>query len=187
MRVVRESSIDEYARWYLRREGRKCPAASIDDAGNPVGVMRRKHAGKMRDWFGENTQWHIVSLDAMTDLANLVFLECKWTIDEGLVVRDGKNYRLLWRVAENAIALNYLQRSTAKKHKDYYERLKAGSLRLEGDERIAICSAEESEISCNPDAQYYLLDGAGRCLPYMVLVAEHEQQFAPIEAFLAAR
>jgi hypothetical protein len=141
----------------------------------------------MRDWFSDTTRWYVVSLDSVSDLGNLVFLECDYTKSEGLVVRDGKNYRLLGRIAENAIAGNYLARPSAARHKDYYDKLANGSLRLEGEDRVAICSAEESEIRSNPSAQYYLLDGVGRCLPYMVLVAEHKQEFAPLEAFCAGR
>jgi hypothetical protein len=187
MRAVRVSSIEEYACWYLQRNRCKHPSRIADDAGDPVEVMRRDHPGKMRDWFSKSTRWHIVSLDPASDLANLVFLECDWTKNEGLVIPDGKNYRLLRRVVENAMAGNYLARPSANKHKDYYDKLRAGSLRIEGQNRVAICSAEESEIYSNPGGQYYLLDGVGRCLPYMILVAEHAREFAPIEAFCAAR
>jgi len=187
MRVVRASSVEEYARWYLQRNRCKHLNSTADESGNPVEVMRRDHPGKMRGWFSNATQWHIVLLDTVSDLANLVFLESKWTKLEGLVIRDRKNYRILGRVAENAIAGNYLVRPSAKRHKEYYDKLATGSLRIEGEDRIAICSAEESEIHSNPSAQYYLLDGVGRCLPYMILVAQHKQEFAPIEAFCATR
>ena len=187
MRVVRASSVEEYARWYLLRERRKHPGTIADDAGDPVVVMRRDHKGKMRDWFGSDTRWHIVSLDRPSDLANLVFLESGWTKQEKLVIPDGEDYRILKRVTENAIAENYLGRPSANKHRDYYDQLAKGSLRIAGDDRVAICSAEDSEIRSNPSAQYYLLDGVGRCLPFMILVAKHENEFAPIEAFCAVR
>jgi len=188
MRVVRKSSIEEYARWYLRRDRRKHPTLSIDDdASDPVETMRRKHNGKMRDWFSASTRWDIVSLDTIDDLGHLVFLECDWTMTERLVIRDGPNYRLLGRVATNAITENYFVRPSALKHKAYYDELANCSLRLEGEDRVAICSAEGSEIRSNPAAQYYLLDGVGRCLPYMALLTEHVREFEPIEAFRAER
>jgi hypothetical protein len=62
-----------------------------------------------------------------------------------------------------------------------------GSPELKGENRIAICSAEPSETTSNPSADYYLLDGAGRCLPYMMLVKQNKLGFAPIESFLAKR
>jgi hypothetical protein len=187
MRLVRASSIEEYARWYLQRDRRKHPDAIADESRDPVEVMRRHHRRKMRDWFSNATRWHIVLLDTASDLANLVFLESDWTKQEGLVIPDRKNYRLLGRVAEKAIAGNYLARPSANRQKGYYDKLATGSLRIEGEDRVAICSAEESEIRSNPAAQYYLLDGVGRCLPYMILVAEQKREFAPLEAFCAMR
>jgi hypothetical protein len=109
------------------------------------------------------------------------------TKEEGLVIRDGPNYRLLERVARNAIARNYLARASARRHKTYYDQIASGSLRVEGEDRVAICTAEESGVRSNPAAQYYLLDGVGRCLPYMMLVVEHAREFAPVEAFCADR
>jgi hypothetical protein len=68
-----------------------------------------------------------------------------------------------------------------------YDRLAAGRLELKGENRIAICSAEPDEISANPAARYYLLDGVGRCLPYMILLKEGRLKQMSIEAFLAER
>jgi hypothetical protein len=188
MRVLRASSIEEYACWYLQREREKHPASSIaDEPFNSVDAMRRCHPGKMRDWFSLTTRWNIVSLDTMSDLQNLVFLESGWTKEERLVVPHGPNYRLLGRVAKNAIDGNYLTRSSASRHKAYYDGIVSGSLRIEGENRVAICTAEASEINSNPNARYYLLDGVGRCLPYIMLVVERAREFAPVEAFCADR
>jgi hypothetical protein len=187
MRIVRESSLEEYALWYLQREARKPGSASVPaDTDARVETMRQHHAGKMRPWFDASTQWRISELDE-SDLADLVFLESSWTIDEGLVVPDGPNYRLLRRVADNAIALGYLGRETAHKHKEYYDKFVAGTLRLTRADRIAICSAEPNEVAQNPSARYYLLDGVGRCLPYMILVAQDQSVPRLIEAFVAEK
>src|SRR5437870_7560594 len=62
--------------------------------------MWRVHCGKMRDWFSNTTRWSIVSLDTVNDLANLVFLECDGTKREGLVIPDGKDFRILGQVAK---------------------------------------------------------------------------------------
>jgi hypothetical protein len=57
MRVLRASSIEEYARWYLQRERRKRSASSIDDEPDkPVEVMWLDHPGKMRNWFNSSTR-----------------------------------------------------------------------------------------------------------------------------------
>jgi hypothetical protein len=147
------------------------------------------HSGKMRKWFNESTRWHIVELDVVEDLPNFVFLESDWTKGEGLVIPNGPNYRLLRRVAQNALACDYLSSLPPdhQRHKAYYDSLLRGSLRLVGNNRIALCSAEPSEIASNPAARYYLLDGVGRCLPYMMLLLERKAELVPVEAFLAER
>jgi hypothetical protein len=186
MRIVESSSVEDYASWYLRRESRKGDTRPIPkEPEQQVQAMMQRHEGKMRKWFSATTRWHIVSLDDVNELANLVFLECEWTKEEGLVVPAGKNYRILSRVAENAKAGDYLDRPSARKHKAYYNQLLAGSLLLQDENRIAICSAEPSEIASNPAARYYLLDGVGRCLPYMILLKERKIEHTSIEAFLA--
>ncbi len=187
MRAIRESSLQEYAAWYLQREARKPNASPVPtDPEAQIETMRKHHAGKMRTWFDASTRWRIVEIDEI-DLGVVVFLECSWTKREHLVVPDGPNYRLLRRVAANAISIGYLSRLTAHKHKAYYDQLVAGTLRFTGTDRIAICSAEPTEVEKNPAARYYLLDGGGRCLPYMTLVVQQQPVPRPIEAFLAER
>ena len=188
MRKLRSSSIEEYAAWYIARDCKKHSLPATPELiDNPVKVMKTCPAGKMRPWFGNQTRRSIVSLDSAKEIESLVFLENEWTKKEGLVVPDGENYWCLRRVAENAIAGKYLQRDAASRHKRYCDLLAKNELRIEGENRIALCSAEECEINSNPAAQYYLLDGVGRCLPYMMLVIEQTLEFEPVEAFLAER
>ena len=188
MRKVRPSSLYEYVNWYLKREARKGDSRSIpDDPEEQVRVMYERHNGKMRDWFTSTTSWHIVCLDDVNELSNLLFLECPWTKEEMLVVSNCANYRLLGRVAENAIRFDYLARPSAHRHKKYYDEQLEGSLQLEGEDRIAICSIEESEGRTNPAAKFYLLDGVGRSLPYMVLIKERKREYRLVEAFLAEK
>ncbi|HUI84002.1 MAG TPA: hypothetical protein VL240_07260 [Candidatus Binatia bacterium] len=187
MRALRDSSLEEYASWYLLREAQKTRTATPSAMQrDPIAEMQH-HEGKMRSWFDASTMWKIVELENVDEFSNLVFLESDWTREEGLVTNDGANYRLLDRVAENALRGGYLHRPSAHRHREYYERLAAGTLILRGEDRIAICSAECSEIAANPAASFYLLDGAGRCLPYMVLLKEKRLNEIAIEAFLAAR
>jgi hypothetical protein len=188
MDIIRESSLEEYASWYLKRESRKRRDFVIpDDSKEQVEIMWSQHDGKMRKWFNGGIHCYIILINNVADLENLIFLESFWTKKEGLVVPPNKNYRLLRQVAYNAISLKYLERPSANQHKVYYEMEKRGLLSLEGNNRIVICSAEQSEIDSNPDGKYYLLDGVGRCLPYMILMINHEQVFKPIEAFLIER
>ena len=186
---MRESTLQEYALWYLGREALKSGASEVPaDPAAAVQTMWRKHAGKMRHWFQASTRWSVISLE-VSELADLVFLQCDWTEREGLVVADGLNYRLLNRVAENARKGDYFTRPPTNeahaKHQAYYQALASGSLRLNADDRLAVCTAEESEIAQNPRARYYLLGGVGRGLPYLLLTIEHAIKSTPVEAFLA--
>jgi hypothetical protein len=190
MRFVRKSSLEEYAEWYLKREKAKGDSRPIPNRPEQqVQAMRDCHPGKMRKWFDESTQWHLVEIDVIEDFTNLVFLESDWTKRERLVISDGSNYRLLGRVAANALACGYLSSLPLEhqQHKSYYDALARGAIQLAGANRIAICSAEPCEIESNPAARYYLLDGAGRCLPYMMLCLEQKLKPLTIEAFLANR
>lgn len=189
MRYITASSLEVYADWYLHRDARKPPPRNRvpETPEGRVAQMWMKHEGKMRTWFRSRARWSIVNLENEVELGNLVFLESHWTRVERLVIPGGVNYRLLTKVADNAIASNYLARDSAAKHRNYSNLISRGQLRFEGDERIAICTAEESEQRTNPAADYYLLDGTGRCLPYMMLLKTRAVEFAPVEAFLAER
>jgi len=193
MRFLRQSSLEEYAKWYLDRQrykgGDKAESAPIPvRAEQQIATMRTAHCGKMRDWFQES-RWHIVELDAV-DLSKLVFLESCWTKEKRLVIPNPNepNYRILRQVAENALKSDYLNHlpHDHPELKKYYEALIRGELQLVGRHRIVVCSAE-NEITSNPDARYYLLDGTVRCLAYMMLLLEGKVEGRPIEAFLAER
>lgn len=191
MRFLRTSSLEEYAKWYLEREAAKGDSRPIPiPQKEQVEAMWHRHGSKddkMRKWFNESARWHIVELDVVEDLPNLVFLECDWTKEAGLVICDGLNYRTLGRVTANAND-GYLNTLPPEhKHRIYYQGLAAGTLQLVGANRIAVCSAEPSEIEPNPAARYYLLDGVGRCLPYMMLLLERKVEPVSVEAFLAER
>jgi hypothetical protein len=182
VQVLRPSSLAEYANWYLQRDARKRQAVPVQH--ERVEMMWKDHEGKMRRWFTDAT-WSIVLLNEH-DFSNLIFLESCWTTSEGLVIPDGHDYRLLKRVAQNALKSSYLTRASDSRHKDYYVRFANGNLKLLGEERITLCSAE-GERELNPTGQYYILDGAGRSLPYLMLVLEGKQKYEPVEAFVAER
>ena len=186
---LRQSSLEEYATWYLAREAKKPGAASVAAVG-PAAVtcMWQQHLGKMRDWFRNEARWSVVTLDSFAELERLIFLESSWTTEEQLVIPDRTpNYRLLDRVAQNASMHSYLDRPRADRHRAYRDDLCAGRLRLVGDARIALCTPEESEIRTNPAGTFYILDGVGRCLPFVTLVRSGGLTFTPVEAFLVER
>lgn len=186
MLTLRESSLDDFIEWYLRREKRKDRSAEVPDTSEGrLSLMREKHSGKLRDSF-HSSAWSIVLLNRIDELENLIFLESQWTKKERLVIPDGTpNYRLLSRVAENALGSNYLGSTVDPRHRQYYEAMRSCHFRLECSSRLALCTASESERRSNPSGVYYLHDGAGRALAYLLLIKERKGQFEPVEAFIA--
>ena len=186
MHIVRDSSFDEFAGWYLAREYRKHPLTADDPTtiDDRTTFMFAHHRGKTRPWF-TTARWLLASLE-QTEFRLLVFLECDWTRREGLVIPGEPNYRILRRVAENARNTNYLANASNPQHRRYYEAIAHCHFRLECDSRIAICSAEANEIQQNPLASYYLLDGVGRGLAYQLFLLEG-MPYSPVEAFVAER
>jgi hypothetical protein len=182
MEIVRASSVAEYAKWYLDREHRKRPAAPIVDPQDAIDVLRMRHQGKWRMEF-EWSRWDIVRLDR-SDFERLIFIESGWSKDARLVVPGVPNYRLLGVVAQRAEKIAYLSTPKAEQHREYLHRLRAG-MALTGDDALVLRTATRTERDTNPDGSYYLHDGAGRSLPYMILVARGELPFAVVEAFLA--
>ena len=94
---------------------------------------------------------------------------------------------MLERVGKNSSGGDYISRYSATKHNYYYERMRSGAYELVNGNRIALCSANEHEVGSNPSGRYYLLDGAGRSLPYMMLVAAKTIPYSSVEAFVATR
>lgn len=129
MRVLRPSSVEEYASWYLHRQRRKGDTRPIPTAPQDQVQEMQQHPGKMRDWFAGPTRWHVALLDR-DEFSRLVFLECDWTLGEGLVTPGTPNYRTLERVAANASASNYFSPPTAEdpndkraRHREYFAAL----------------------------------------------------------------
>jgi hypothetical protein len=177
-------SLGSFAAWYLKRESAKPgrdPAPATEEEATQI--LETAHPGKWRDWF-PHAQWSIALL-AQSDFEQLVFLENSWTKREGLTVDDGPDYRLLQRVATKAIDSSYLRTTSDPRHRVYYRQLVDG-YRLRGRNRIAVCTAENEKVR-NPSGRYYLLDGAGRSLPYMILILERRLAYEPVEAFVATK
>ena len=190
MKTIRDSTAAEYALWYLKRERKKQerekrPTTPVPtDPTTALTLMQYCHDGKWRPWY-PSAKWSIVSLENVNDFRSLVFLDNDWTKAELLTVDDGENYRLLDHVAKRAIDVGYLSRSSAEGHRAYYAQIQGG-FRLVGDERIVIRSLED-ERARNPSGRYYLQDGAGRGLSYMILLTQARLTYEPVESFLAEK
>ena len=103
------------------------------------------------------------------------------------MLADGPNYRILSRVAQNALSSGYLERTNDPRHRKYYAAMGECHFRLECTSRLAICSAEANELQQNPLAKYYLLDGVGRGLAYMLFLLKSGVPYESVEAFVAER
>lgn len=171
MDIVRDATEDEFNAWYLRRNCRKHPENSLPvSEAERSDAMRKGHAGKTRTWFS-TARWFVAKLER-SEFDRLVFLDCPWSRREGLVLPDGPNYRVLSRVAQNALAAGYLEKTSDPRHRQYYAAMAECHFRLESTSRLAICSATEDELQQNPLAKHYLLDGTGRGLAYMLLLVK---------------
>jgi hypothetical protein len=147
--------------------------------------MRQQHEGKTRPWFS-TARWFVARLER-SEFDRLVFLDCTWTRREGLVLADGPNYRILSRVAQNALSSGYLEKTSDPRHRKYYAAMAECHFRLECTSRLAICSADANELQQNPLATYYLLDGVGRALAYMLFLLNSSVPYESVEAFVAER
>jgi hypothetical protein len=176
--TLRVTSATEYASWYLDRENRKPGRDRIPPPQDPVAFMEARHSGKWRQWLSR-AEWSLISL-SLEEFRRLIFPSIDWSERQDLVVDDGPHYRLLERVARRAIEIGYLDRSDDPQHRHQRcsQELRSGSLHLNGESRIAVCSAE-SETARNPSGRWYLLDGAGRCLLYMSWSASVTSTMSP--------
>jgi len=187
MKILRESSRDEYFKFYLERERRKSrsqePVPATPD--RRIREMERDHRDKILPYRGHvATAWHLVALNS-EDFGRLLFYDDagagadSWTrpfVDDYKAQAD---YRLLRNVAARPKA----QASVKESH--YYAEMQQGKwVPLQGDNKIALRTLVHNEGDRNPSAKYYVHDGTGRCLAYMVLILQEKLRFEPVEAFL---
>lgn len=124
----------------------------------------------------------------LEEFRRLVFLENNWTIEERLTPRNNPtDYRLLERVAERAINMDYINNINeghrGYRMREYYNKIQSSDLQLNCENRIIIRSLVENERIHNPHGNYYIHDGNGRCLPYMILLLEDRIEFNKVECY----
>jgi hypothetical protein len=181
--VLGQRTAGEYAIWYLKRDREKHPEAPDPMcSSDPISLMKQRHGtGKWLDWF-DSADWRTVRLNEI-DFRRLIFLDSNWTKAEGLTVPVVPDHRLLEVVAHRALTTNYMGHASDE-HRRYYNAFQDG-FRMTGDRRVMLRSATDGERSGNPSAEFYQMDGAGRGLPYMILLLEGHLRYEPVEAFLA--
>jgi len=186
MRYMRDASFDEYAVWFFEREMRKGGGKEVP--GTPEDRLAEFHGGakyKYREWF-LTARWTVQCLQDPEEMESLMVVSAHFTREYRLW--NPPEQRLLGVEARNAIRYDYfLKDPKSGRHRCYYNLLWTGKLELRGADRLVLLSLEDTWRREAPDATYYLHDGFGRALPYMMLLEEEAIQFAPVEVFLAER
>ncbi len=185
MRTLAAATYEDYVWWYLKREkykGRQFPWPGT--AEEALTCMREVHWGKLRPWFPAG-EWSIVRFEQAWELELLVFMHSEQTVTSGLLPQEGpKNFRLLGRVVENALADGCLAHKENARIAHYVSCFQAGSLSLVGESRLVICSSNKHEMAWNPAGRFYLHDGSARALAYLVHLRQGGTGESPVEAFL---
>ena len=186
MRFVREASFDEYATWFFERARRTKACETIPETAHKrLDAFQTWARGKFHDWF-ITARWTVQLVESPRELESLMVVSAPFTREYRLW-NDGEQ-RLLGVEARNALQHDYfLNDPTSGRHARYYLLLKGGKLKLEGQDRLVLITLDESSRLEAPAATYYLHDGFGRALPYMMLLEENGLQFEPMEAILAER
>jgi hypothetical protein len=184
MQRLRDSSFVEYGTWFWQRELRNerpldKPIPSTDS--EMEALFKTRAPGKYRPWF-RSGRWSVGRL-TLDEFKHLMVLDAVETRSEQLVIE--RVNRTLENAAKNALATGYFEvmRPLRRRHFWYFLSYVYGSLRLEGENRLVVCSLSPDETRGAPDAtySYYLHDGWGRALPYMVLVLQGEREYEPVE------
>ena len=178
MKFIKQFSEEKFKIWYMDREYRKKGNLVTRDNNQLLDEFERDHSsGKgLSDFYPQ--RWDIVVI-TQEEFENLIHLESRWTIQTGLTITEES--RRLMAVAQRAEETNYWM-NLHPKHLEYYEQIKAGSLRLESVNRIVIRNATMSEKMHDHDALFYLHDGNSRGLAYMRALLKGEVEFHPVQA-----
>src|SRR5437660_979007 len=145
MKLLRKASYQNYVNWYLARESRKpdiSPYPTTDEARRHL--MENEHGGKLRDWF-PRADWWMVLIEHKEEFERLVYLCSDWTRNNSLTRPGSKNFRLLRKVAANAIQSRHIEAEASPQMKSYFQQLKEGRLTLCGNDRLVLRTLVDSE------------------------------------------
>jgi hypothetical protein len=189
LKILRDSSFEEFATWYLERERRKRGGPLPSD---PIREMQRAHPAKLRRWFPRG-HWRIAQLQEPADALSLVCLDNWETRRAFLVSGTGPDIRLAASLVGQARANYYFDNNTIMRTdsvESHYRQTPIEQFRaywpiLRGPERLTIIALNDDERAENPSGTYYLHDGLGRLLAYLYLVVFEGRDYHPIEVFLA--
>lgn len=183
MEPIRPASFDEYATWYLEREVRKGNRDSIPQTpGDRLAEFNGgREKDKYRDWFPAGS-WFLQRLQIPEDLETLIFLDTPQL--RPWLTNTPERRPLLGDAAKDASTRHYFENNPrAAGQRRNYEDLKARRTELRGSDRLVIITPNTSEKSDCPSGTFYLHDGFGRALPYMMVILQGVK-LSPVEALL---
>ena len=187
MKIIRDSSLDEYARHFWQRQrakdvpGDKDAVNDIDKGGDPRWWLWKKYSFKLPR--PDNGVMRIALLDQEEVEALLIH---EYMVDDGWMhasnlVPEPKT-RVLRDLAKIAIGRGYFSSGCwNNNHHIYYHQW-----RLKGSLKNVIKSDEKPLVESVGPNEYEIVDGWGRLLPFVTLLQEG-YSFHPIECFVASQ
>lgn len=174
MKIIRESSYNEAIAFYQWRQ-------IIKGLNTESDVIFKSFPP---NFYINSINLILLGID---EFKKLVYLESVWTRREKLIIKNGLDYRLLEKVADRAINMRYID-SLNEEHpgyrmKTYYKKFLSTKMQFKCENRIIIRSLLDNEKFNNPSGKYYIHDGNGRCLPYMILIKEGKIKFNEVECY----
>jgi hypothetical protein len=186
MRIILDSSADEYARQFWdRQRAKQVPAdrdalADIAAGGDPVAWLRSKYLYKLPR--ADSDVFRVALLDREDVEALLVhdYMPCdRWMRDRGMV--PDPYTRRLSDLAGMFISRGYFRGRWGDRQLERYRAwTAAGSL------KDAIAGRERTLVECVRPGEYEIVDGWGRLLPFAALLRQG-YEFHPAESFVAWR
>jgi hypothetical protein len=185
MKIIKESSLCEYAELFWNRQRKK------EDPGDRDALTDIDRGGDPRWWLGKKYDYKLPRPD--NDIVSIVLLDDQKEVESLLIhkymvdnewmqasnlVPEPKT-RVLRDLAKITINRGYFSKGCWDNthHKYYRKWMEKGSLEnvIKGDERPLIESVGPNE--------YEIVDGWGRLLPFVALLEKFT--FHPIECFVA--
>lgn len=184
MQIIRDSSLDEYARHFWTKEQKK-NGASLAPGIDPLRQLSlpREQGGHRYKLPSDLDKPVKIAILDQNDVEALLIhdymMHDRWMTDRLLVAAPPS--RVLRDLAQIAIAGGYFQDARwrwDKQVQHYYKWQGQGFLAnaITGDEKVL--------IECMAPEQFEIIDGWGRLLPFMALMLQG-YQFQPVECFVA--
>jgi hypothetical protein len=187
MRVIRDSSLDEYARQFWQRQQMKNDPrdrntlANIAIGGNPVEWLSKQYDDKLP--FGDKRAIVRIALLDQDEVGALLIHEYMlsdiWMQKSGLV--PDPCTRNVNELATIAIARGYFAREG-----NDTQQIKYRDWTSKGSLKDVISGTERTLVKCLGKGEYEIVDGWGRLLPFAALL-QQGHAFHPVESFVASR